>query len=160
MLSAIHSRWGRRLGQKKAAGESNNLCKTKRPETVRFRVFLARREGFEPPAFWSVGCPKEKTEPFRLRFKLFTAVCWTDFPLFPSGIACSNPNLGQKWVKGGTEDDWLLSLNQPPALFPSPELPICHDDAQHTGQGIRNGYSEKCAVQSPMAGQQQRQRDQ
>ena len=29
---------------------------TKRPEALRFRVFLARREGFEPPAFWSVVC--------------------------------------------------------------------------------------------------------
>ena len=44
---------------------------------------MARREGFEPPAFWSVGCPKEKTEPFWLRFALFTVVCWTDSPLFP-----------------------------------------------------------------------------
>ena len=54
-LSASRSRWGQRLGQKKAVGENNNLCKTKRPETIRFRVFLARREGFEPPAFWSVA---------------------------------------------------------------------------------------------------------
>ena len=43
------------MGQKKAASEISNLCKTKRPETLRFRVFLARREGFEPPAFWSVA---------------------------------------------------------------------------------------------------------
>ena len=40
--------------------------KAKRPEALRFRVFLARREGFEPPAFWSVGCLKGKPEPFRL----------------------------------------------------------------------------------------------
>ncbi len=50
-LSAIRSRWGQRLGQKKAA----QLMQTKRPEALRFRVFLARREGFEPPAFWSVA---------------------------------------------------------------------------------------------------------
>ena len=43
------------MGQKKAASEISNLCKTKRPETLRVRVFLARREGFEPPAFWSVA---------------------------------------------------------------------------------------------------------
>ena len=99
MLSAARSRWGQRLGQKKAAGENNNLCKQKDPKPLRFRVFLARREGFEPPAFWSVGCLSEKTEPFRLRFVLFTAICWTDIPLFPSGAAPSNPILGQKWVK-------------------------------------------------------------
>ena len=99
MLSAIRSRWGQRLGQKKAASKNNNFCKTKILEILRFRGFLARREGFEPPAFWSVGCPKEKTEPFWLRFALFTVVCWTDFPLFPSSSACSNPVLGQKWVK-------------------------------------------------------------
>ena len=98
-LSAVRSRWGQRLGQKKAVGEKDNLCKKKILEILRFRGFLARREGFEPPAFWSVGCLGEKTEPFRLRFKLFTAVCWLDFPLFPSGTACSNPVLGQKWVK-------------------------------------------------------------
>ena len=99
MVSATRSRWGQRLGRKKAAGENNNLCKTKRPETVRFRVFLARREGFEPPAFWSVGCLKHKSEPFRLRFVLFTTVRSADFPLFPSRPARSGSVLGQKWVK-------------------------------------------------------------
>ncbi len=62
-------------------------------------LLLAAGEGFERPAVWSVGCPGEKTEPKRLRFKLFTAVCWTDFPLFPSGSTRSNSILGQKWVK-------------------------------------------------------------
>ena len=94
MLSAARSRWGQRLGQKKAAGENNNLCKAKRPETVRFRVFLARREGFEPPAFWSVGCLKGKSESFRLRFVLFTTIRSADFPLFPSSPARSNSILG------------------------------------------------------------------
>ena len=72
---------------------------TKRPEALRFRVFLARREGFEPPAFWSVGCLKHKSEPKRLRFVLFTAVRSADFPLFPPRLARSDPILGQKWVK-------------------------------------------------------------
>ena len=84
--------------------ETDARCKRAHPLPpacwdVRFRGFLARREGFEPPAFWSVGCPEEKTEPFRLRFKLFTAVCWMDSPLFPSSFVCSNSILGQKWVK-------------------------------------------------------------
>ena len=56
-------------------------------------------EVLEPPAFWSVGCPEEKTEPFRLRFKLFTDICWTGIPLFPPVTACSSSILGQKWVK-------------------------------------------------------------
>ena len=102
-LSTIRSRWGQRLGQKKAAGENNNLCKqlmqTKRPETVRSRVFLARREGFEPPAFWSVGCLKGKSEPFRRRFALFTTVRSADLPLFPSSPARFFRILGQNWVK-------------------------------------------------------------
>ena len=99
MLSAVRSRWGQRLGQKRAAGENGNLCKAKIPEILRFRGFLARREGFEPPAFWSVGCSKEKTEPFRLRFVLFATVRSTDFPLFPSRPARFFRVLGQKWVK-------------------------------------------------------------
>ena len=72
---------------------------TKRPEALRFRVFSARREGFEPPAFWSVGCLKGKSESFRLRFVLFTTVHSADFPLFPSRLARSGSVLGQKWVK-------------------------------------------------------------
>ena len=60
---------------------------------------MVRREGFDPPAFWSVGCLKGKSESFRLRFALFTAVRSTDFPLFPCRLARSNPVLGQKWVK-------------------------------------------------------------
>ena len=98
-LSVVRSRWGQHLGQKRTAGENDNLCKTKIHEILRFRGFLARREGFEPPAFWSVGCLGEKTKPFRLRFNLFTAICRTDIPMFPSGTACSCSNLGQKWVK-------------------------------------------------------------
>ena len=49
--------------------------------------------------FWSVGCLKGKSESFRLRFVLFAIIRSADFPLFPSSPACSNPILGQKWVK-------------------------------------------------------------
>lgn len=60
---------------------------------------MARREGFEPPVFWSVGCLKHKSESFRLRFVLFTTVRSADFPLFPPRPVCSGSVLGQKWVK-------------------------------------------------------------
>ena len=63
---------------------------------------MVRREGFEPPAFWSVGCHKAKSEPFRLRFTRFSAIRSVDFPLFPSSLPLSNPILGQKWVKDVT----------------------------------------------------------
>ena len=90
---------GSAFGSEKSSGRKQQLMQTKRPEALRFRVFLARREGFEPPAFWSVGCSKEKTEPFRLRFVLFATVRSTDFPLFPSRPARFFRVLGQKWVK-------------------------------------------------------------
>ena len=107
MLSAIRSRWGQRLGQKKAASENSNLRKAKVLEIRRFRGLLVRREGFEPPAFWSVGCLKGKTEPIRLRFVLFTTVRSANFPLFPSSPARSNPILGQNWVRGcNIRRDW------------------------------------------------------
>ena len=87
---------GSAFGSGKSSGRKQQLMQTKRPEALRFRVFLARREGFEPPAFWSVGCLKGKTEPFRLRFVLFTAVRSADFPLFPSSSARSNSYSGSK----------------------------------------------------------------
>ena len=62
---------------------------------------MVRREGFEPPAFWSVGCLKHKSESFRLRFVLFTTVRSADFPLFPFRPARFFPILGQKLVRGG-----------------------------------------------------------
>ena len=62
---------------------------------------LVRREGFEPPAFWSVGCLKGKSEPFRLRFVVFTTVRSANLPLFPSSPARFFRILGQKWVKHG-----------------------------------------------------------
>ena len=93
------SRWGQRLGQKKATRPNSNLRKAKVLEIRRFRGLLVRREGFEPPAFWSVGCLTRKSESFRLRFVLFTAVRSANFPLFPSGPARFFRILGQKWVK-------------------------------------------------------------
>ena len=98
-LSAIRSRWGQRLGQEKAASENSNLQKAKVLEIRRFRGLLVRREGFEPPAFWSVGCLKAKSESFRLRFVLFTAIRSVSFPLFPSSPARFFRILGQNWVK-------------------------------------------------------------
>ena len=95
------SRWGQRLGQKKAASENSNLRKAKVLEIRRFRGLLVRREGFEPPAFWSVGCLKGKSESFRLRFVLFATVHSADFPLFPSSPARFFRILGQKWVRHG-----------------------------------------------------------
>ena len=59
---------------------------------------MVRREGFEPLAFWSVGCLKHKSEPFRLRFVLFTTVRSADFPLFPSSPA----RFFGFWVKSGS----------------------------------------------------------
>ena len=41
MLSATRSRWGQRLGQKKAASENSNLRKAKVLEIRRFRGLLA-----------------------------------------------------------------------------------------------------------------------
>ena len=75
-----------------------------------FRTLLVRREGFEPPAFWSVGCLKAKSESFRIRFVLFTTVRSADLPLFPSRPARFFRILGQKWVKHG-------------ALAPTPTAP-------------------------------------
>ena len=46
---------GSAFGSGKSSGRKQQLMQTKRPEALRFRVFLARREGFEPPAFWSVA---------------------------------------------------------------------------------------------------------
>ena len=66
---------------------------------------MVRREGFEPPAFWSVGCLKGKSEPFRLRFARFNAIRSMDFPLFPSSPARSNSILGQNWVK----EDFIIT---------------------------------------------------
>ena len=76
--------------------------KTKKAlKPLQFQDFaLVRREGFEPPVFWSVDYLKGKLEPFRLRFARFAAIRSADFPLFPFGPACFFRVLGQKWVKG------------------------------------------------------------
>ena len=92
---------GSAFGSEKSSGRKQQLMQTKRPEALRFRVFLARREGFEPPAFWSVGCLAHKSESFRLRFVLFTIIRSADFPLFPSSPARFFQILGQKWVRHG-----------------------------------------------------------
>ena len=55
-------------------------------------------EVLEPPAFWSVGCLKAKSESCWLQFVLFTTVRSVSFPLFPSSPAHSNSVLGQNWV--------------------------------------------------------------
>ena len=39
MVSATRSRWGQRLGQKKAASEISNLCKQKDPKPYGFGSF-------------------------------------------------------------------------------------------------------------------------
>ena len=95
------SRWGQRLGQKKATRPNSNLRKAKVLEIRRFRGLLVRREGFEPPAFWSVGCLTHKSEPFGLRFVLFATVRSADLPLFPSRPVRFFRVLGQKWVRHG-----------------------------------------------------------
>ena len=100
-LGTVYVPLGSAFGSEKSNGRKQQLMQTKRPETLRFRVFLARREGFEPPAFWSVGCLKGKSESFRLRFVLFTTVRLADFPLLPSSPARFFRILGQKWVKHG-----------------------------------------------------------
>ena len=87
---------GSAFGSEKSSGRKQQLMQTKRPEALRFRAFLARREGFEPPAFWSVGCLKGTSELFRLRCVLFAAVRSADFPLFPSSPARSDLNCTQE----------------------------------------------------------------
>ena len=105
-LGTVYVPLGSAFGSEKSNGRKQQLMQTKRPETLRFRVFLARREGFEPPAFWSVGCLKGQSESFRLRFVLFTTIRSADFPLFPSSPARFFRILGQKWVKGISTIAW------------------------------------------------------
>ena len=63
------------------------------------RLLLVRREGFEPPAFWSVGCLPRKIASFLLDLVLFDAVRSEKLPLSPASPVHSVPILGQKWVK-------------------------------------------------------------
>ena len=90
---------GSAFGSEKSSGRKQQLMQTKRPETLRFRVFLARREGFEPPAFWSVGCLKGKSESFRLRFVLLPPFARRIFHCFRPALPA--PILF--WVKSGSE---------------------------------------------------------
>ena len=60
---------------------------------------MVRREGFEPPAFWSVGCLKVKSESFRLRFVLFATIRSADFSVVSAQpcllFSCSGSKVGQ-----------------------------------------------------------------
>ena len=67
---------------------------------------MVRREGFEPPAFWSVGCLMHKSESFRLRFVLFATIRSADFPVFSSRPARFFRILGQMWVKTSLQADY------------------------------------------------------
>ena len=73
--------------------ETAVLLKTTRQQV---RKMIANEE---LPAFWSVGCLKHKSESFRLRFVLFTAIRSVSFPLFPSKPARFFRILGQNWVR-------------------------------------------------------------
>ena len=92
--------------------------------TQRQRITLAVRIQ-ESPAFWSVGCLKHKSESFRLRFVLFTAVYSAGFPLFPSGAAPSNPILGQKWVKISSQAVFKVGMSFT-RVFHTEGMPISH----------------------------------
>ena len=116
-------RLGQRLGQEKAASENSNLRKAKVLEIIRFQGLLVRREGFEPPAFWSVGWLTHKSESFRLRFVLFTTVCSAGFPLFPPSPARSNPILGQKWVRHGAPAPTPTASRRPSHRRRQPDRP-------------------------------------
>ena len=99
------------------------IYKKKPRNHVVSRFFLVRREGFEPPAFWSVGCLKAKSEQFRLRFVLFTTVRSADFPLFPSGPARFFRILGQKWVKHGAPAPTPTAPRSPSRRRRQPDRP-------------------------------------
>ena len=88
--------------------ETAALLKTTRQQV---RKMIANEE---PPAFWSVGCLKGKSESFRLRFVLFTAIRSVSFPLFPSSPARFFRVLGQKWVRGCNIRRGLASCNLAP----------------------------------------------
>ena len=72
--------------------ETAALLKTTRQQV---RKMIANEE---LPAFWSVGCLTHKSESFRLRFVLFTAIRSADF-------RCFRPDLPAPilfWVKTGS----------------------------------------------------------
>ena len=72
MLSAARSRWGQRLGQKKAAGENKNLCKQKDPKPYGFgsfclmtikKIFLRFRQVI--PNAHAVNCSRTSRPPMK-----------------------------------------------------------------------------------------------
>ena len=84
--------------RRSAASVISNLCKQK-TRSLTVSGLLARREGFEPPAFWSVRLSQAQIGAISAPICAFTAVHSADFPLFPSRLARSGSVLGQKWVK-------------------------------------------------------------
>ena len=84
---------------------------------------MVRREGFEPPAFWSVGCLKGKSESFRLRFVLFAAIRSADFPLLPSMPVRFFRILGQNWVRHGVPEPTPTAPRSPLRRRRQPDRP-------------------------------------
>ena len=99
---------------------------------------MVRREGFEPPAFWSVGCLKAKSELFRLRFVLFTTVRSADFPLFPSSPACFFRILGQNWVRSCCEEGRTAKHEMKKCQKMKKDLPV-------RGRTVYNSIIQKMA---------------
>lgn len=67
MLSAFGSRCGTEQGR----GRKRWIKRTKSPEILRFQVILARREGFDPPAFWSVAVQEGRGARYQVLFAAF-----------------------------------------------------------------------------------------
>ena len=72
--------------------------------------FVVRGTGLEPATSGLCGSLKHKSESFRLRFVLFTAIRSVSFPLFPSKPARFFRILGQNWVK--REDSIIQTINE------------------------------------------------
>ena len=62
---------------------------------------LVAETGLEPATSGLCGSLKHKSESFRLRFVLFTAIRSVSFPLFPSSPVRFFRVLGQNWVRHG-----------------------------------------------------------
>ena len=71
---------------------------------------LVAETGLEPATSGLCGSLKHKSESFRLRFVLFTAIRSVSFPLFPSKPARFFRILGQNWVK--REDSIIQTINE------------------------------------------------
>ena len=116
---------GSAFGSENSSGRKQQLTQNKKTRNLTVSGLLARREGFEPPAFWSVGCLKGKSELFRLRFVLFTTVCSADFPLFPSSPNRFFRILGQKWVKISSQAFFKAGMSFT-RVFHTEGMPIPH----------------------------------